>query len=28
VVGGARGIPGYLPERVRWDLQAKCVYDG
>jgi hypothetical protein len=28
VVGGARGIPSYLPERLRWDLQAKCVHDG
>jgi hypothetical protein len=22
------GIAGYLPERLRWDLQAKCVHDG
>jgi hypothetical protein len=28
VVGGAWGIAGYLPERLRWDLQAECVHDG
>jgi hypothetical protein len=28
VVGGVRGIAGYLPERVRWGLPAKCVHDG
>jgi hypothetical protein len=26
-LGRSRGIPGYLPERLRWDLQAKCVHD-
>jgi len=28
VVGRARGIPGYLPKRLRWDLQARWVHDG
>ena len=28
VVGGARGIPGYLPKRLLWDLQARWVHDG
>ena len=25
---GSKGYSGYLPERLRWDLQAKCVHDG
>jgi hypothetical protein len=28
VVVGARGIARDLPERLRWDLQAKCIHDG
>jgi hypothetical protein len=28
VVGGARAVAGFLPERLWWDLQGKCIHDG